>query len=248
MIMIDVGMFNSGSKPKKRLTKTNRRQTAHQQEVFRTLMYNTLFIKPKGTEDSGTSILVTSSISGEGKTFIAINLAKSLAEKGKKVVLLGGDLRNPKIHKFLNLEKTGKGIVNYVLDSQLNINEITTSFSENVSSFDIIFSGIVPSIPTTILANPRFETLISKLKNKYDYVVIDSAPTQLVSDTLVFAENADITLLVTRFRYTDKKMISFSTKLAKERKLKNMAYVINGMKKSSIGYGYGYGGAQEKKK
>ena len=219
----------------------NLTEKAHQQEVFRTLMYNTLFIKPKGTEDSGTSILVTSSISGEGKTFIAINLAKSLAEKGEKVVLLEGDLRNPKIHKFLNLEKTGKGIVNYVLDSQLNINEITTSFSENVSSFDIIFSGKASSIPPTILANLRFEELISKLKNKYDYIVIDSAPTHLVSDTLVFAENTDITLFITRFKYTDKKLINFSTKLAKERKLKNMAYVINGMQKSSYSYGYGHG-------
>lgn len=226
----------------------NLTEKAHQQEVFRTLMYNTLFIKPKATEESGISILVTSSISGEGKTFIAINLAKSLAEKGKKVVLLGGDLRNPKIHKFLNLEKTEKGIVNYVLDSKLDIHEITTPFSEDLSSFDIIFSGIAQSIPTTILANPRFETLISKLKNEYDYVVIDSAPTHLVSDTLVFAASADITLFVKRFKYTDKKLINFSAKLAKERKLKNMAYVVNGMKRSNYGYGYGYGGAQEKKK
>ena len=224
----------------------NLTEKAHQQEVFRTLMYNTLFIKPKGTEDRGIAILVTSSISGEGKTFIATNLAKSLAEKGKKVVLLGGDLRNPKIHKFLNLKKTEKGIINYVLDSRLDIHEITTPFSEDLSSFDIIFSGIAQSIPTTILANPRFETLMSTLKNEYDYVVIDSAPTYLVSDTLVFAASADITILVTRFKYTDKKLINFSLKLAKERKLKNMAYVVNGMKRSS--YGYGYGGAQENKK
>lgn len=226
----------------------NLTEKAHQEEVFRTLMYNTLFIKPKETKDSGISILVTSSISGEGKTFIAINLAKSLAEKGKKVVLLGGDLRNPKIHKFLNLEKTEKGIVSYVLDSKLDIPEITTSFSEDLSSFDIILSGIAQSIPTTILANPRFETLMSKLKNEYDYVVIDSAPTHLVSDTLVFAASADITLFVKRFKYTDKKLINFSAKLAKERKLKNMAYVVNGMKRSNYGYGYGYRGAQEKKK
>ncbi len=228
----------------------NLTEKAHQQEVFRTLMYNTLFIKPNATEESGISILVTSCISGEGKTFIAVNLAKSLAEKGKKVVLLGGDLRNPKIHKFLNLEKPKKGIINYVLDSKLDIHEITIPFSEDLSSFDIIFSGIAQSIPTTILANPRFETLMSKLKNKYDYVVIDSAPTQLVSDTLIFAASADITLLVTRFRYTDKKLINYSLKLAKERKLKNMAYVVNGMKRSSHAYGYGYGyrGAQENKK
>ena len=82
---------------------------------------------------------------------------------------------------------------------------------------------------------------MSRLKNKYDYVVIDSAPTQLVSDTLIFAASADITLLVTRFRYTDKKLINYSLKLAKERKLKNMAYVVNGMKRSSHAYGYGYG-------
>ena len=128
-----------------------------------------------------------------------------------------------------------------MLNLDLGIHEITSSFSENNLSFDIIFSGKASSIPPTILANQRFEELISKLKNKYDYVVIDSAPTHLVSDTLVFAENTDITLFITRFKYTDKKLINFSTKLAKERKLKNMAYVINGMQKSSYSYGYGHG-------
>lgn len=238
-VLLEIPLFKELQTPEAMGAYIN--ESEHLEETFRTLIYNTLFIQPSVVKAQGTAILISSAIPGEGKTFIATNLAKSLAKKGKKVLLLGGDLRNPKIHDFLNLEKKETGIVNYVIDPQLDMSQIITSFSQDTETFDVIFSGPIPPNPQTILSNPRFDALMVKLKSKYEYVIIDSAPTHLVADTLVFAAHADITVFVVRSKYTDKKLIEFSSQLAKEGKLKNMAYVVNGIEKTTSSYGYGYG-------
>ena len=218
--------------------------TTQKQEVFRSLIQNLLFINPKKT-DEGTSILVTSSVKGEGKTFIAYNLAKGLAKNKKKVLLLGADVRNPKMHQFLNVPKTNKGFVDYIADVSIDYKPLIKTTEKEPSNFDILISGSIPPNPSVILEDPRFEGLLEKLKASYDFIVVDSAPTLLVSDTLAFAPLMDTTLFVVRSEFTEQQIIPFSQSLIADKKIKNAAYILNGIdfanNSYSYGYGYGYG-------
>ena len=216
--------------------------TTQKQEVFRSLIQNLLFINPKKT-DEGTSILVTSSVKGEGKTFIAYNLAKGLAKNKKKVLLLGADVRNPKMHQFLNVPKTNKGFVDYIADVSIDYKPLIKTTEKESSNFDILISGSIPPNPSVILEDPRFEGLLEKLKASYDFIVVDSAPTLLVSDTLAFAPLMDTTLFVVRSEFTEQQIIQFSQSLIADKKIKNAAYILNGIDfaNNSYSYGYGYG-------
>ena len=218
-------------------------------EIFRTLIHNALFLRPEKKTKEALSILVTSAIQGEGKTFLSFNIAEGLAKMGKKVVLVGADIRNPQIHKYTNTSRERLGIVNYVVDKSLDWKSLVTSHTINSNTLDIIKCGSIPPNPTNILMSQRFEELISELKKHYDFIIFDSAPSLLVSDTLVMAHFADITLFSIRSKVTEKKLIEFSTKLINDQKIKNAAYVINGIDLSKVrygykynyGYGYGYG-------
>ena len=216
--------------------------TTEIQEVFRTLIQNLLFISPKKT-DEGTTILVTSSVKGEGKTFVAYNLAKGLAKNKKKVLLLGADVRNPKMHQYLNVAKTNKGFVDYIADDRIDYKPLIKTTKKEPSNFDILISGTIPPNPSVILEDPRFEDLLEKLKASYDFIVVDSAPTLLVSDTLAFAPLMDTSLFVVRSEYTEQQIIPFSQSLIADKKIKNAAYILNGIDfaNNSYGYGYGYG-------
>ena len=218
-------------------------------EIFRTLIHNTLFLRPEKNTQEALSILVTSAIQGEGKTFLSFNMAEGMAKMGKKVVLVGADIRNPKIHRYANISKETLGIVNYVVDKSLDWKSLVIPHTINSNTLDIIQCGPIPPNPTNILMSQRFEELMRELKKNYDYIVFDSAPSLLVSDTLVMAHFADITLFSVRSKVTEKKLIEFSTKLINDQKIKNAAYVINGIDLSKVrygykynyGYGYGYG-------
>ena len=218
-------------------------------EIFRTLIHNTLFLRPEKNTKEALSILVTSAIQGEGKTFLSFNMAEGMAKMGKKVVLVGADIRNPKIHRYANISKETLGIVNYVVDKSLDWKSLVIPHTINSNTLDIIQCGPIPPNPTNILMSQRFEELMRELKKNYDYIVFDSAPSLLVSDTLVMAHFADITLFSVRSKVTEKKLIEFSTKLINDQKIKNAAYVINGIDLSKVrygykynyGYGYGYG-------
>ena len=218
-------------------------------EIFRTLIHNTLFLRPEKNTQEALSILVTSAIQGEGKTFLSFNMAEGMAKMGKKVVLVGADIRNPKIHRYANISKETLGIVNYVVDKSLDWKSLVIPHTINSNTLDIIQCGPIPPNPTNILMSQRFEELMRELKKNYDYIVFDSAPSLLVSDTLVMAHFADITLFSVRSKLTEKKLIEFSTKLINDQKIKNAAYVINGIDLSKVrygykynyGYGYGYG-------
>lgn len=214
--------------------------TTEIQEVFRTLIQNLLFISPKKT-DEGTSILVTSSVKGEGKTFIAYNLAKGLAKNKKKVLLLGADVRNPKMHQYLNVAKTNKGFVDYIADDSIDYKPLIKTTKKEPSNFDILISGTIPPNPSVVLEDPRFEDLLEKLKASYDFIVVDSAPTLLVSDTLAFAPLMDTSLFVVRSEFTEQQIITFSQSLIADKKIKNAAYILNGIDFANNGYGYGYG-------
>ena len=218
-------------------------------EIFRTLIHNTLFLKPEKKFTEGLSILVTSAIQGEGKTFVSFKMAEGLAKMGKKVILVGSDIRNPQVHKYTFTSKATTGIVNYVVDKSLEWKSLVTPHTINSNTLDIIQCGSIPPNPTNILMSQRFEDLVSELKKNYDYIIFDSAPALLVSDTLVMAHFADITLFSVRSKLTETKLIEFSTQLINDKKLKNVAYVLNGIDlrklkygyKYNYGYGYGYG-------
>ena len=195
-------------------------------EIFRTLIHNTLFLRPEKNTKEALSIIVTSAIQGEGKTFLSFNMAEGMAKMGKKVILVGSDIRNPQVHKYTFTSKETTGIVNYVVDKSLDWKSLVTSHTINSNTLDIIQCGAIPPNPTNILMSQRFEDLVSDLKKNYDYIIFDSAPSLLVSDTLVISHFADITLFSVRSKMTEKSLLEFSTQLINDKKLKNVAYVL----------------------
>jgi tyrosine-protein kinase Etk/Wzc len=215
-------------------------------EAFRILRTNLNFMLPKTSDGPrGKVIFLTSTIPAEGKSFVSINLAATLALTNKKVLLLGLDLRAPKITEYLGVSDC-KGITNYILDDTLQVNDIkfTTPEVENV---DFISSGLIPPNPSELLSNIRVKELFEIVKKDYDFVIADTAPMSLVTDTLLISEFADIFLYVARANFLDRKMLIIPKMLYNEKKLPNMAIVLNDTD-SERGYGYGYGYIQSKKK
>ncbi|GGG11494.1 tyrosine protein kinase [Dokdonia pacifica] len=217
-------------------------------EAFRILRTNLgYFINSK---ENGNVVFVTSTIKGEGKTFVAYNLAISLTSTRKSVLLIGADIRNPQIHRYIDENEWKIGLSEYLFDSSVDVNSITNKVDIEGQNFDVILSGRIPPNPAELLMSERFETIIAEVKDKYDYVIVDTAPTLLVTDTLLISQMADTTVYVCRAEYTDKKLLQYPKELYDEGKIKNIAFAINGIKLTNFGYGskygYGYGYGQEK--
>jgi len=179
-----------------------------------------------------------------------LNLATVMSSKSKKVLLVGCDLRNPQIHSYIGLNKNTKGLSNYLYNPNINFEDIRIS-NINGSHLDIILSGDIPPNPSEILTSNRFETFIEEARSKYDYVIIDTAPTVLVTDTIMISQYADVTLYLTRAGYTDIRLIEHIKDLNKHHKLKNIGIVMNGLVEKgaytyNYGYGYGYNEQAEK--
>ena len=209
-------------------------------EAFRLLRTNITYLLPIKSEAECPVIFITSSIKGEGKTFASVNLALSLSSMEKKVLLIGADLRNPQIHKYLNINLDRIGLSNYLYDTRTDWKNLINEKIFNNEFLDVIFAGSVPPNPAELLSNGRFEELLNILKKEYNYIIIDTAPTILVADTLLISQLSDLTVYVTQADYTDKKLLAYSLDLKMQGKLKNMAYVINKVG-NSRGYGYNYG-------
>lgn len=209
-------------------------------EAFRIVITNLNFLLVK--KEVASRILVTSSIKGEGKTFCAFNLALTLATPSRKVLLIGADIRNPQLQKYNVEKKEIKGLTEFLHDSGISINDIIINTLFN-SNCDVIYSGAIPPNPTELLTNGRLALLLGALESQYDYIVIDSAPLMLVTDTFLISNLADVTLYVTRSNYTDASLLEFGKKAALDGKLTNVAFVLNDVKQSDFGYGnkYGYG-------
>lgn len=229
-------------------------------ESFRILRTNLSYVFPLKTEKEAQVILVTSTIKGEGKTFTTLNLSISFSMMNKKVLLIGSDLRNPQLHNYLNVKKEISGLQDFLHDMSIDWKSIVNKNQLNNKNLDTIFSGKIPPNPAELLSNGRLESLITEAKKEYDFIIIDSAPTLLVADTLLVSQLVDTTLYVIRSGFTPKKILEYSVGLSDKKKLKNMVYVINniGLKDSygynyrysykyNYGYGYGYDEQENKK-
>lgn len=204
-------------------------------ELFRLLRSNLQFLL---YGDGCKSIMVTSGISGEGKSFISINLAESLALLGKKVVLIGADIRAPKLAEYLNISSS-PGLTNYLSGQSDSIDEVLQSTG---GSADVIVAGPIPPNPSELLLGGRLETLIAQLGSRYDYIIIDSAPIALVSDTFSVSKFADATIYVARTKVTTRTLIKYLNTVVDRKQLSNVSIVLNDTDpKLSYGYGYGYG-------
>lgn len=183
-------------------------------------------------------ILVTSSVKGEGKTIIATSIAKIISNKKNKVLLIGSDLRNPQIHKLFNLDKDKiKGLSDLILRDDLNFEELIIKNN----NLDVLLSGTIPPNPSDLLSSKKFDQQLELFKKKYDYIIIDSAPCLLVSDTILISKHADTTLFVTRSDYSNIDLIEFINQLNERKKLKNIGLVFNDVNnKNSYNYKYGY--------
>ena len=235
-------------KKNKNLVFDNPTDRSVQSEAFRILSANVNYIIPTGEDNFGKVIYCTSTIKGEGKTYVGINLSLALSSINKKVLLIGADLRNPQIHSYISQDKNTEGLSNYLHDQSLDWKDIVIKGFEKHPNHEILLSGDIPPNPTQLLTNGRFETLLNEAKQQYDYIIIDTAPTILVTDTLLISKFADATIYLLRAEHTEKNLLEFSKNLSESGKIKNMAYVINGVGASrsygysyNYGYGYGYG-------
>ncbi len=211
-------------------------------EAFRKLVHGVKLIMPKTTDNLGQIIFVSSAIKGEGKTMVSFNLANSFAQLNKKTILIGVDFRNPQLHRYINKTKNEKGLSNYLNDPSLDWSDFLFKVSTKPNNFDVLLGGEVPPNPTLLLASDRFKLLLSELKTSYDYIICDTAPTLLVSDTLTISEFADSMIYIIRSGFTDKNLVAYSSKLFQDQKTKNVGYVINDVSyNTSYGYGYNYG-------
>lgn len=205
-------------------------------------------------------IFVTSSVSGEGKTFLASNLAMIFSNTDKKVLLIGADIRNPKLYTFFSgkdVDKLGRqqrnkdaGLTEFLYDDSLTSKDIINPMLAHTNTIDVIYSGKIPPNPSELLMSERMKDLVMEVSLKYDYVIVDTAPLMVVTDTLLISEYADHIIYVTRAGMTETKVIEFPLKLYNEGKLKGLSFVVNGVKETNLGYGgkYGYGYGKTTKK
>lgn len=211
-------------------------------EAFRTIRSSLQFLYKKQQVSGSKTLMITSSISGEGKTFCSINIATVFALSEKKTVIIGLDLRKPRLADEFNL-KNQTGVVNYLI-KQNSLAEITNS--TQIPNLDVILSGPIPPNPSELILSDAMKELIIELKQKYDYIILDTPPVGLVSDALELAQYADVTLYIVRQNYTKKDMITLLNTRIKRGELANASIVLNGYENkakygTAYGYGYGYG-------
>lgn len=205
-------------------------------ELFRSLRTNIGFMIPSAKKNP--VILVTSSVNSEGKSYVATNLAISLSLLNKKVALVGLDIRKPMLSTYLGLSSEGC-LTTYLSDDSYSIDDLVVP--SEFSNLDILPSGIIPPNPNELLQSDRLDQLFAELRQRYDYVIVDSAPVAMVSDTFQLSRVADMTVYVCRARYTTFDFIDFLNQVNEQKRLPNIVTVLNGVNAKNIGYGYGYG-------
>lgn len=204
-------------------------------ELFRLIRSNLLFMLNNASDKV---VLMTSSTSGEGKSFISVNLAASLAILGKKVLLVGMDIRKPKLAEYLDLHPQF-GLTQYLSSDSIALDSIISPV-ESVAGLDVITAGPVPPNPAELLESDKIDRLFEQLRSMYDYIIVDTAPVGMVSDTFTLARISDATVYVCRVNHTPLTDLRFIEEIYEEKRLKKLSVVVNGTT-SKKAYGYGYG-------
>jgi capsular exopolysaccharide synthesis family protein len=206
-------------------------------EMFRLLRTNLQFLR---INESNHTIAITSASSGEGKSFLTLNLGIALALSGKKTIIIGCDLRKPKLSGYVGLQSSRKGLSHYLIGDALP-EELLQPSGQNPALY-IIDSGPIPPNPAELLLQPRLAELFDYLRVHFEYILVDTPPVGLVSDTLMVGKFADSTIFLVRASQTKKIVAEFIEDLYQHKKLPNLSIVLNGVQeKSKNGYGYGYG-------
>ena len=217
-------------------------------ESFRILTTNLQYLLVNAkNEGKGYCIYTTSTVKGEGKTFTSINLAMTLANTGKKVVIIGADLRNPQLQRYDTASKSFLGVSDYLVNDDHALNTLIndSKFHPNLKLF---LSGSIPPNPSELLRQKKFGTMLDELREQFDYVIVDTAPSMLVADTFLISQYADLIIYVTRAGYTEKRLLQFAIDSQNDGKLHDISFVINDVKTANFGYGnkYGYAYGQSK--
>lgn len=205
-------------------------------ELFRSLRTNIGFMMP--AEVKNPVILVTSSINGEGKSYVATNLAISLSLLNKKVALVGLDIRKPMLAEYLNLPSNGC-LTSYLSEDSTSTSELYVATA--YPNLTVIPSGILPPNPSELLQCEKLDALFAELRAQYDYIIVDSAPVAMVSDTFLLNRLVDMTLYVCRAKHTTYNLVDFLNQVHEQKRLNNIVTVLNGVNTDKAGYGYGYG-------
>jgi capsular exopolysaccharide synthesis family protein len=196
-------------------------------EAFRTLRTNLNFIIKKQTSNI---IMFTSTVSGEGKTFVSANFAMSVALLGKKVLMMGVDIRRPRLAEVFNINPKAEGITSYLSGDEKDVALLDSLIIQSTESpnLHLLPAGIVPPNPAELLAKTNIETALEYLSKKYDYIIMDTAPVGLVSDSFILSRVADVVVYVARIDYTEKNSFDFINAVVKDGKLKNVSIAVNG--------------------
>ena len=239
-IIADIAIASNSAKGKADIV-VHENQNNQMEEIFRSLRTNLQFMLHEGEK----VVLFTSSTSGEGKTFTAANLSVSFGLLGKKVILVGLDIRRPRLAEQFGINDHKHGITNILVKDNPNREDVEAQIlpSGVNKNLDLLMAGPVPPNPAELIARNSLDTIIEILKDKYDYIMIDTAPVGLVTDTLQIARVTNVSVYMCRADYTPKASFAMINSLAKEEKLPNMAMVLNGvdMSKRKYSYYYGYG-------
>ena len=237
-IIADVAVANEAAKTRADIV-VHENENNQMEEIFRSMRTNLQFMmKP---EDK--VVMFTSSTSGEGKTFNAANLAISFALLGKKVVLVGLDIRKPRLAELFEIDNHHTGITKLLVKDDPTWNDVQKEIlpSEINKNLDLLMAGPIPPNPGEIVTRPSLEKVLNLLKENYDYILVDTAPVGLVTDTLQIGKLVDATVFMCRADYTPKAAFNAINMFKAEKKLKNMSIVINGIDMSKKKYGYYYG-------
>ena len=232
-----IGDVPSSDSPTEVIQLASRSSSAEAMRIIRT---NVEFMMSWVEEAKAKTIFLTSTFPKEGKTFVSANLAATFALSGKKVLLIGMDIRNPRLDEYFTLPN--KGFTNYLSSKDLKIEDLIIK-QPGFEDFYILPAGLIPPNPAELLMNKKVEILFKELKAQYDYIFVDTAPVSLVTDTLLIAKHADCFIYVARANFLEKRMLDIPNALYKEQKLPNMCLLLNDTDSTKgYGYGYGYGG------